>query len=112
EAFCVRCGSGLEICHAESAAWRNHIERKGLASEGVIRPPATERAPVLDMPRVTNDNALRVSRGKHALIVAAALEDYAVQCEDTSAEAAAAEWRDRAHRDGILPTIQDDMLSG
>ena len=64
------------------------------------------------MPRVTNDNALRVSRGKHALIVAAALEDYAVQCEDTAAEAAAAEWRDRARRDGILPTIQDNMLSG
>ena len=46
--FCIKCGSNLDECHPESAAWRNHIERKALASEGVIRPPATERAPVLD----------------------------------------------------------------
>ena len=52
-AFCVKCGSNLEQISPGAAEWINSSFRdaEALTPDGV-KPPATERAPTLTMPRI------------------------------------------------------------
>ena len=105
-AFCVKCGSKLERISPGAAEWINSSFRDAdaLTADGV-KPPATERAPTLTMPRITEKNILRLRRAQYALTVADALEQYATWGEDNSVRSEAAEWRERARRDGTLPIV-------
>ena len=63
-AFCVKCGSSLEHISPGVAEWTNSsfLDARALTPNGV-KPPATERTPTLTMPRITEENILRLRVG-------------------------------------------------
>lgn len=112
DAWCPKCGSYVEEVSPDRTDWldSSYLDGEALTEDGV-KPPATERAPTLMLPRTTEANILALRRAQYALRIATALEQYATWGEDDSVLPEAAEWRERARRDGILPTVTPPQVA-